>query len=95
MSDLTAALAACQRGQDRSYTIDANNFVGDQSVLIRVSASPPSDPAIPHTDAWYTLVMRAGDVVIVLTVTPFESASVPRETVEATLDVAITRAENS
>jgi hypothetical protein len=94
MSELTAALAACQSDRRLSYTVVASNFAGDQSVLIRVDQAPPGDPRVPSVSSWYQVVMRADDVVMVLTVTPFESGSVPRETVDTMLDVAIGRAED-
>jgi len=93
MSDLGAALATCPADQGRSYAADASNFAGDESVLIRVNPAPPSDPAIPYTASWYQVVMRAGDVVMILKVTPFESGSVPRQTIDTMLDLAISRAE--
>lgn len=95
MSELTAALAACPVDQWLSYTLDASNFGGDESTLIRVDHAPPRDPRVPYVSSWYRVVMRADDVVMVLSIAPFESGSVLRETVDTMLDIAISRAEDA
>ena len=95
IAELTAAVATCPTKAEKTRTVAARSFAGDESVLILeefVGGGSGQTP-VPTPSSSYRAVIRADDVVMLLYVGPLESGLTQRETIDTMIDIAIKRAE--
>jgi hypothetical protein len=97
MSELTAALAVCATdARQVTRTVMKENFAGDASVLFQLKYPKPPTIGTPYVESLYLAAIRAGDVVMVLEIGPYESGGgTTLLYAQATIAFAIKRAQDS